>query len=203
MEETPSEAKRNPVAMFLASPLRGPYAPPMRLVADWLSAGGILLFIISVFALPWITVGIKDVLGIGQALGMGAPEKSYGLFVSPWAWVMVAVLVVMLAGLWFVQTRGGILLGAGVFCLVFNVVFFIGAWQKINGIVGDVVNLARSIPFIGEFLGNAISELVKGMLSVHVAPGFWLFVPAGVLLVLGGALRLFNDSGRRARERAS
>ncbi len=167
----------------------------MRLVADWLSAVGILLFAISVFALPWITVGIRDVWGIGKALGMGVPEKSYGLFVSPWAWLMVAALVLMLAGLWFVQTRGAILLGAGAYCLIFNVIFYIGAWKKVNGIIGDVVVLARSIPLIGNILGEIIMELTKSMLNVHVALGFWLFVPAGVLLILGGALRLVKEAG--------
>lgn len=203
MKGTSAEVKRNPVAAFFTSPLRGPEAPPMRLVGDWLSAGGVVFFCVSVFALPWITVGIKDVFGIGQALGMGAPEKSYGLFVSPWAWAMVGVLVLILAGMWFVQTHGAVVLAAGVFCLAFNVVFYIGAWKKINSIIGDVVNLARSIPFIGEFLGQAISALVKNMLSVQVAVGFWLFVPAGVLLIAGGALRLAARSGSRAQEAVS
>lgn len=182
----------NRIAEFLRSPLDGRYAPPMRIAGDWLSATGVLLFAVSVFALPWITVGVKDVFGIGEALGVGAPKKSYGLFVSPWAWLMVVVLVFMLAGLWLVQTRGMVLMGAGALCLVFNVVFFIGAWKKINAIIGDVVNLARSIPFIGDMLGQAISEAAKSMLEVKVAPGFWLFVPAGVLLILGGVMRLMN-----------
>ena len=89
----------------------------------------------------------------------------------------------------------GVVLGAGVFCLVFNVVFYIGAWKKINGIIGDVVSLARSIPFIGEMLGEAICELTKSMLYVHVSLGFWLFVPAGLLLIAGGVLRLRARGG--------
>ncbi len=202
MEGT-SESRRNPVIEFLTSPLHGPQAPPMRLIGDWLSVAGVVLYCVSVFALPWITVGIKDVFGIGQALGMGVPEKSYGLFVSPWAWAMVGVLALILTGIWFVQTRGAIVLASGVFCLAFNVLFFIGAWKKINAIIGDVVNLARSIPFIGEFLGQAISELVKNMLTVHVAPGFWLFIPAGVLLIAGGALRLAFGSGSSRGEAAA
>jgi hypothetical protein len=195
MKEASSEVKPNPVVEFFTSPLNGLHPAPMRLVADWLSAAGILLFAISVFALPWITVGIRDVLGIGKALGVDAPEKSYGLFVSPWAWLMVAVLLLMLAGLWFVQTRGAILLGAGAYCLIFNVIFYIGAWKKVNGIIGDVVGLARSIPVIGNMLGDILMELTKSMLNVHVALGFWLFVPAGVLLILGGALRLVKEAG--------
>ena len=190
MEEAQTAVKRNPVVQFFASPLKGRYPAPMRHVGDWLSATGIVLFIISVFALPWIAVGAKDVLGIGKALGMKSPQMNYGLFVSPWAWVMVGVLVLVVAGLWFVQTRGGILLGAGIYCVLFNVIFYVGAWKKINGIIGDVVALARSIPFIGEALGQVISELAKNMLNVHVAAGFWLLIPAGVLLIVGGSLRL-------------
>ena len=170
----------------------------MRQLGDWFSAAGIVMFVVAMFVLPWLTVGVKDVLGIGRTFGVKSPTKSYGLFVSPWAWLMVVVLVAMIAGLWFVQTRGGILLGAGIFCLIFNVIFFIGVWKQINGVIGDVVSLARSIPFIGEALGSAVSQLVKSMLDVHVAVGYWLFIPAGVLLMLGGSLRL--ASGRRTGE---
>jgi hypothetical protein len=70
------------------------------------------------------------------------------------------------------------------------VVFFVGAWHKINAIIGDVLKLARSIPFIGEALGIAVDRLAKEFLSVHVSAGYWLFIPTGVLLIVGGALRL-------------
>lgn len=183
------------IGRFMAAPL-GSDHPPMTLAGDWLSAAGALLFAVSLFALPWLTVGLRDVFGIGTALGVRPPQNSYGLFVSPWAWLLVLVLALVLGGLWFVQSRGVVSLLAGVFCLGFNVVFFIGVWQKINAIIGDVVSLARSIPFIGELLGRAVTELAKGMLDVNVAPGFWLFVPAGLLLVAGGALRL--AASRRA-----
>jgi hypothetical protein len=198
MEEVTAGEKRNPVIEFFSSPLDGTYPAPMRQAGDWLSASGIVLFVVAVFALPWITVGVKDVFGIGNALGVKAPSKSYDLFVSPWAWIMVVLLAAIIAGLWFVQTRGGILLGAGILCLLFNVIFFIGAWKKINGIIGDVVGLARGIPFIGEALGAALSQLAKSMLSVHVSTGYWLFVPAGVLLILGGSLRLAGGRGKTA-----
>jgi hypothetical protein len=119
--------------------------------------------------------------------------------VSPWAlWLMAALLVVIVLGLWFVQTKGGIVIGAGVACLIFNVVFFIGVWKKVNGIIGDVVGLARSIPFIGDVLGAALSQIAKSMLSVHVATGYWLFVPAGLLLIAGGSLRLASRGSRTA-----
>jgi len=188
-------AVRNPLVRFFTSPLSGKYPAPMRTYGDWFSVSGIVLFVVTVFALPWLTVGIKDILGIGRTFGVKSPTKSYGLFVSPWAWLMVAVLVAMIAGLWFVQTRGGITLGAGILCLVFNMIFFIGVWKQINGVIGDVVSLARSIPFIGEALGSAVSQLVKSMLVVHVAVGYWLFIPAGVLLIVGGSLRLAGGCG--------
>jgi len=177
---------------YFTSPLRSKYPPPMTHIGDYLAAAGVVFFIVSVFALSWISVGVKDVLGIGHTLGIKSPQKTYGLFVSPWAWVMVGVLVLIICGIWFVQTRGGITLGAGIFCLLFNVIFFIGAWHKINAIIGDIVSLAKSIPFIGEALGQFVGQLAKSLLSVHVSVGFWLFIPAGLLLAAGGALRIVS-----------
>jgi hypothetical protein len=198
-DEVEGGRKRNPVVAFLLSPLDGTNPAPMRLVGDWICVAGIALFCVSAFALPWLTVGVKDVLGIGKALGVRAPSESYKLSVSPWAlWLMAALLVVIVLGLWFVQTKGGIVIGAGVACLIFNVVFFIGVWKKVNGIIGDVVGLARSIPFIGDVLGAALSQIAKSMLSVHVATGYWLFVPAGLLLIAGGSLRLASRGSRTA-----
>ena len=188
--EPSEEARTNKIASFFSLPLRSKYPPPMTHIGDYFAVAGLVIFCISVFGLKWITVGVKDVLGIGKALGVKGPETSYGLFVSPWAWGMVAVLVITIGGLWFVQTRGGITLGAGVYCLLFNVVFFIGVWHKINAIIGDIVQLAKSVPVIGQMLGEAVSRLAKTLLSVHVAAGYWLFIPAGLLLVAGGALRL-------------
>jgi hypothetical protein len=83
---------------------------------------------------------------------------------------MVVVLVAMIAGLWFVQTRGGITLGAGIYCLIFEVIFFLGAWYKINSIIGNVVKLAQSVPIIGQALGLAVSQIAKELLVVHVGP---------------------------------
>ena len=190
MEQVETPKKHNRFVRFIESPLKGRYLPPMTQVGDYVACAGLALFIISVFGLDWISIGLKDVGGIGQALGLKSPRLKYGLFVSPWAWVMVGVLVVLVLGLWFVQTRGGVTLGVGIFCLLFNVVFFIGAWQKINAIIGDVVKLARSVPFIGEALGAVLGNLAKEFLSVHVAAVFWLFIPVGVLLIVGGVLRI-------------
>ena len=167
------------VSRFFRSPLQSVYAPPMTQPGDWFGASGVVLFAISIFALPWITIG-------AEAMGYKVYETNYGLFVSPWAWVMVAVLVVAVAGLWFVQTRGGVVLGAGIFCLIFSVVFYIGAWKKIHAIIGDVVSLAKSVPFIGDLLGDVILGLTKNMLTVHVAPGYWLLIPAGIRWWWGG-----------------
>ena len=177
------------VSRFFRSPLQSAYAPPMTQPGDWFAAPGIVLFAISILALPWITVG-------AEAMGDQVYESNYGLFVSPWAWVMVAVLVLTLAGIWFVQTRGAVVLGAGIFCLIFNVIFYIGAWKKINAIIGDVVSLARKVPLIGELLGDVILGLAKNMLTVRVAPGYWLLIPAGILLVVGGTIRLAHRPGR-------
>jgi hypothetical protein len=188
MEEKP--AGRNAFVEFVTSPFHSKYPSPMTHIGDYIATVGVILFIVSVFFLKWIDVGLKDVLGVGKALGMHSPEKSYGLFVSPWAWVMVGVLVVLVLGIYFVQTRGGVTLGIGIFCLIFNIIFYIGAWQKINAIIGDIVDLAKSVPFIGQILGEAISHLAKALLAVHVAAGYWLFIPAGLLLVVGGLLRL-------------
>src|SRR5450759_3103669 len=161
MQEEVAREGGNRFVRFIASPLRGKYLPPMTQVGDYLAAAGILLFVIAVFGLDWISVGIKDVLGIGKVLGVKSPQVKYGLFVSPWAWGMVVVLVAMIAGLWFVQTRGGITLGAGIYCLIFEVIFFLGAWYKINSIIGNVVKLAQSVPIIGQALGLPVSQIAK------------------------------------------
>ena len=181
------------VSRFFRSPLQSAYAPPMTQPGDWFGASGVVLFAISIFALPWITIGAEvPVPGLGDVQFY---EANYGLFVSPWAWVMVAVLVLTLAGLWFVQTRGAILLSAGVLCLIFNVVFYVGAWKKIDAIIGDVVSLAGKVPLVGGILVELIQEFTKNILTVRVAPGYWLLIPAGILLVVGGAIRMVHQPG--------
>ncbi|PKQ27733.1 MAG: hypothetical protein CVT63_06485 [Candidatus Anoxymicrobium japonicum] len=185
-----SSKRSNRFPQFIASPLRSKRPPPMTHIGDYFAVAGVIVFAVSVFALKWISLSVKDVLGIGGKLGVKSPEVKYGLFVSPWAWGMIAVLVLVIAGIWFVQTRGGITLGAGIYCLLFNVLFFIGAWHKINAIIGDVVDLAKKVPFIGQLLGEAVNQLAKEFLVVRVASGYWLFMGAGALLVIGGALRL-------------
>lgn len=190
MEQSVTVADKNSFVRFLEEPIKGRYAPPMTHVGDYLAATGSVLFIVSVFFLKWITVGAKDVFDLGERFGWKIPEQQYGLFVSPWAWVMVGVLVVLVLGIYFVQTRGGVTLAVGIFCLIFNVVFYIGAWQKINAIIGDIVQLVRAVPIVGNLLGEAVNTLAKSLLSVHVSVGYWLFIPAGALLVAGGALRL-------------
>jgi hypothetical protein len=190
MEADQQVKKQNSVVRFIISPFRNKYPPPMTHVGDFLAAAGLVLFVISVFALKWIKISLNDVMGIGKALGVKAPQARYGLFESPWAWVMVGVLVVLVLGIYFVQTRGGVTLGVGIFCIIFNIIFFIGVWKKINGIIGNVVGLAKSVPVIGQFLGQALTLLTKELLSVHVAAGYWLMIPAGILIMAGGALRL-------------
>jgi hypothetical protein len=168
----------------------------MSMAGDWLAAVGVIVFFVSVCFLPWITVGVKDVLGIQKMLGIKVPSASYGLFESPWAWAMLGILAVMMCGMYFVQTRGALVLGAGIFCVLFDVLFYIGAWQKINAIIGDVVEIARGIPVIGDALGEMLISLTKQYLSVKVAAGWWLMLPAAVLLILGASLRLAAEPSR-------
>ncbi len=193
-EATPPVTPRKP--SFWTVPLKGRYPPPMSMAGDWLAAVGVIVFFVSVCFLPWITVGVKDVLGIQKMLGIKVPSASYGLFESPWAWAMLGVLAVMLCGMYFVQTRGALVLGAGIFCVLFDVLFYIGAWQKINAIIGDVVEIARGIPVIGDALGEMLISLTKQYLSVKVAAGWWLMLPAAVLLILGASLRLAAEPSR-------
>lgn len=187
---------------FVTAPLGGGLARPMTLVGDYVALAGIVLYAVCIFGLPWMTVGIKDVTGIGRTLGLEGPSMSFGLFNSPWAWALVALLALAVAGLWFTQARGWISIGTGAFCLVFVVMFFIGAWQKINAIIGDVVSFARSIPFIGEMLGQLVGDLAKQYLSVRVSIGYWLFVPAGLMLLAGGVMRLAHRPRSGALEEA-
>jgi len=166
---------------FLLSPLEGTYPLPMSYATDWFAIFGIAFFCVAVFALPWIKITFS---AFNWSKG-----KEFGLFESPWAWSMVAVLLLIICGIWFVQTRGYMLIGAGVYCLIFNVIFYIGAWKKINGIIGDIVRLARSIPFIGEILAKLVESAIKEHLSVKVSLGYWLFIPAGILLIISGIAR--------------
>jgi hypothetical protein len=173
---------------FLRSPLDGKYQRPMSNAGDWLAALGAVLFIVAVFALPWIRLSIN-------VFGRTLYGADYGLFVSPWAWGMVAVLAIMAAGFWFVQTRGALIIAVGAYCLIFNIVFFIGAWQKINAIIGDIVGLARSVPFVGGLLGKVFTEVTKRVLHVNVSAGYYLFIGAGILLLTGGVVRLMAPGG--------
>jgi hypothetical protein len=171
------------VYRFLRSPLDGKYPRPMSNAGDWLAALGAVLFIIAVFALPWMRLRV-------DIFGSSVYSENFGLFVSPWAWGMVGVLVIMVTGLWFVQTRGAVILGAGIYCLVFNIIFYVGAWHKVNAIIGDIVALVRGVPYVGGLLGEVVTEVSKRILHVNVSTGYYLFIPAGVLLVAGGAVRL-------------
>lgn len=203
-EETQAHTAGGRFKDLMTAPLEGRLPRPMTQPGDYVVLAGIVLYAVSVFGLKWMTVGIRDVTGIGETLGIKGPRMSFGLFKSPWAWALVVLLALAVAGLWFVQARGWISVGAGVFCLVFNVIFFIGAWHKINAIIGDVVSFARGIPFIGQALGDVVGKLAKQYLSVHVSIGYWLFIPAGILLIAGGLMRMagWPRSGR-AKEAAS
>ena len=180
--------KRGSVYGFLRSPLDGRYPLPMRNAGDWIAALGVALFVVAVFALPWIKLSVS-------ALGSSLYSQEFGLFVSPWAWGMVALLVIMAAGLWFTQARGAVILGAGFYCVIFSIIFYVGAWQKVNAIIGDIVGLARSVPLIGRLLGTVITEITKRTLHVGLSSGYYLSIAAGIILIVGGAIRLSASVG--------
>ncbi|MBN1289984.1 MAG: hypothetical protein JXA49_10155 [Actinobacteria bacterium] len=163
---------------------------PFRNPGDWLVLTGLLFFAVSVFALNWISVSAKP-------FGAEVYREGYGLFVSPWAWSMVVVLGITLAGLWFVQTRGLVVLGSGLYCIAFSILFYIGTWMRIRAIIGDVVKLARSVPFIGGVLGDIAADFMKNQLAIKVDVGYWLFIPAGLLLTAGGLVRLLGNKGSK------
>jgi len=180
--------KRGSVYGFLRSPLDGRYPLPMRDAGDWIAALGVALFVVAVFALPWIKLSVS-------AFGSSLYSQEFGLFVSPWAWGMVALLVIMAAGLWFTQARGAVILGAGFYCVIFSIIFYVGAWQKVNAIIGDIVGLARSVPLIGRLLGTVITEITKRTLHVGLSSGYYLSIAAGIILIVGGAIRLSASVG--------
>lgn len=179
------------VVGFFRSPLRSDYPGPLSVPEDYAALAGMVVFVIATFALPWINVRFN-------ILGQQIYSQRFNLFVSPWAWFMIVVLLAIAAGMWFVQTRGCIVLGAGIYCLVFSVVFYIGAWLKVKAIIGDVVGLARGVPYIGKLLGDLIQDITKNNLKVDVTWGFYLLIPAGVLLVVAGILRLRRQKATAA-----
>ncbi len=105
-------------------------------------------------------------------------KTSVGLLDIPWFWVLVLFLILaaFLVCFFLVRTRGAVTLGAGVLFLVFAVVFFFGAWYKINAIIGDLMNLFTDIPFIGpsaqgvpheDYEGRPCRELPARLLPVR------------------------------------
>ncbi|MDD5747748.1 MAG: hypothetical protein PHP64_01630 [Actinomycetota bacterium] len=165
------------------APLDSDFPHPFSIFADWIAFAGLIVSSVAIFALPWINISFS-------AFGRKVASEDFGLFESPWAWTMVAVIVAVICGIWFVQTRGYLTSAAGVYCLVFNVVFYIGAWKKINAIIGDIVGLARSIPVLGESISSFVESVMKESLDVGVALGFWVFLSGGILFLIGGILRV-------------
>lgn len=176
------------VKEFFTSPLHSKYFAPFRDWGDWLTLAGILLFCISVFALDWIRISVKMPLA-------NEVSEGFGLFKSPWAWVTVVALCVVLAGLWFVQTRGLAAAVTGLYCIAFSVIFYVGAWLKIRSIIGDVLELVRGIPFIGYLLEDLAANLIDKYMAISVDIGYWLFIPAGLLITVGGIVRFYNSGG--------
>lgn len=164
--------------------------PVFKNPGDWVAIAALVPFFVSVFGLKWISVGVR-VNVFGREL---VDEKltSLGMLEVPWYWValLLIVLAAFIGCFFFVKARGGVTLGAGLYFLIFNVLFFVGAWYKINAIIGDITATARSVPFVGELLGNLVKQISKNVLVVRLGPGYWVFIAAGVLLVVGGSLRL-------------
>jgi len=88
-----------------------------------------------------------------------------------------------------------VILGAGFYCVIFSIIFYVGAWQKVNAIIGDIVGLARSVPLIGRLLGTVITEITKRTLHVGLSSGYYLSIAAGIILIVGGAIRLSASVG--------
>ena len=167
------------------------YQPVLRNPGDWVALAALVPFFVAVFALPWLSVTIRV-----RAFGIEHKVVSLKLFNAPWYWVAVlfAVLAAFAACFFLVRTRGTVTLGAGACFLLFNVLFFVGAWYKINAIIGDITSIARGVPFVGKVLGALVSEISKRLLVVKLQSGYYVFIAAGLLLVAGGVLRLFTGT---------
>lgn len=187
------------LAELFTEPLHSRFRRPMTAWYDYLSLAGLVVFAISLFATYWInvTISVPNLLTDKQVTA----SQGYGLFESGWGWVALAVFIAVVAGLWFVQFRGLLSLGAGIYCLSFTVLFSIGVWWRINAIIGDYESFARTIPLVGNLIADLLVFLAKEYLDVSVSTGFWLFIPAGVLLVAGGLFRYLDS--RRLQLRSS
>jgi len=199
---------------FLREPLAGVFPKPMSIAGDYLSLAGALCFLVSISGLVWINAGIDldaviDRADRTPALGWifklapyGSKERilelipesrrdwSVKIFQVPWTWLLIIAFVGLLLGLWFVQARGGVTIGIGVFSLVFAALFYVMAIKKVAEVIGAQVSFLRMIPLIGDWLAGEAESFIKSVIFVNFSTGFYLYIVAGVLLVVGGSMRL-------------
>jgi len=118
----------------------------------------------------------------------------------PWYWTALLCVLAgaFLACFFVVRTRGAVTIAVGALFLLFNVVFFLGAWYKINAIIGDITGTVSGLPLVGRYLGALVSEISKRVLVVRVESGYYVFMAAGILLLAGGLLRLLTGTERGA-----
>lgn len=183
------------------------YQPVFRTPGDWVAMVAVIPFLVSAFALEWVVVRVRipSYVPLIGGIESRSLKTSVGLLDIPWFWVLVLFLILaaFLVCFFLVRTRGAVTLGAGVLFLLFAVVFFFGAWYKINAIVGDLMNLFTDIPFIGPLLKESLTRFTKDALVVSFQPGYYLFIASGAMLAIGGALRLFFGPVRQERAGAA
>jgi hypothetical protein len=170
------------------------YQSVLKNPGDWVALAALVPLFVGAFALPWISVNVK-VRAFGTTL-VDRRVVTLKLFQAPWYWmaILFAVLAAAVACFFLVRTRGAVTLGAGVYFLLFTLLFFFGAWYKINAIIGDITGTVRELPFVGQYLGALVSEISKRVLVVRLQSGYYVFITAGLLFVVGGALRLFTGT---------
>lgn len=172
----------------------GRYQPVFRNPGDWVALAALAPFLLSVLALPWLSVTIR-VRAFGTTL-VDQKVISLKLFDVPWYWtaLLFALLGVFIACFFMVRTRGAVTTGVGACFLLFNVLFFVGAWYKINAIIGDISGTVGGLPLVGRYLGALVSEISKRVLVVRLESGYYVFIAAGLLLAAGGVLRLVKGA---------
>ncbi len=170
-----------------------------RNAGDWIVIISLALFLISVFALSWISIGL-NFRAFGRSL-VRRNLRTLGILDIPLYWFVVLLVVAAAAavGLFFPSLKGALSVGAGVYFIIFAVIFYFGAWYKINAVIGDVISTVRELPFVGEYLGVLVSEITKRALVVRFNSGYFLFIIAAVAMFSGGIVRLLSGGGEKTQ----
>ena len=169
---------------------------PFANAGDWPAAGGLLAAAVSFFALPWLGV-TANIDPLGYKLFNGE-VKSVSLLQLPWYWtaMLFVTWVAVAAFLLLPRSRGGVSLGVGGLYAAFAIVFFFGAWYKLHVVVGDIASILKGVPYIGGKLADMFEQATRNIVGLRVKSGYFLFIAAAVLLIAGGAVRLWT--GRSA-----